>query len=145
MGAQVRGIGNLDDLEQGILDDGISQAGGNVSHRGPFLLGLFYIGVHEYGAAGAKVRWVPGKQGLFGKILHGKVQALGKCLDEGAAARGARLVELHAVHGAVLYLDALHVLSPDVQDTVHIRLKESSRVVVGDGLHFPLIQHQRCL
>ena len=67
---QVRGIGNLDYLKQGILNDGISQARGNVSHRGPFLLGLFYIRVHEYGTAGAQVCWVFGKQRLPGKIFH---------------------------------------------------------------------------
>ena len=37
-------------------------------------------------------------------------------------------------------MNALHVLSADVQDTVHIGLKEGSRIVVGNGLHLPLIQ-----
>ena len=38
----------------------------------------------------------------------------------------------------------LHILSADIQDTVHVRLKERSGIVVGDGLNFSLIQHQCC-
>ena len=38
-----------------------------------------------------------------------------------------------------LMLDALHVLAADVQNTVYIRFKEGSRVVVGDGLHLALV------
>ena len=45
----------------------------------------------------------------------------------------------------IFNLDAFHVLAADVQDTVHVRIKEGSRVVMGDGLHLALIQHQRRL
>ena len=37
-------------------------------------------------------------------------------------------------------MNALHVLSADVQDTIHIRLKERSGIVVGDGLNLAFIQ-----
>jgi len=37
-------------------------------------------------------------------------------------------------------MNTLHVLSADVQDTVHIGLKEGSRIVVGNGLHLPFIE-----
>ena len=40
----------------------------------------------------------------------------------------------------VLYLDTFHILTADIQDTVHLRVKESGCIVVGYGLHFPLIQ-----
>ena len=42
----------------------------------------------------------------------------------------------------VLDLDAFHVLAADVQDAVYVRIKEGSCVVMGDGLHLALIQHQ---
>ena len=35
--------------------------------------------------------------------------------------------------------DALHVLAANVQNTVYIRFKERSCVVVGDGLHLALV------
>ena len=37
-------------------------------------------------------------------------------------------------------MNALHILSADVQNTVHIRLKEGSGIVVSNGLHLTLIQ-----
>ena len=37
-------------------------------------------------------------------------------------------------------MNALHVLSADVQDAVHIRLKERSGIVVSNGLYLTLIQ-----
>ena len=39
-------------------------------------------------------------------------------------------------------LDAFHILTADVQDAVYVRIKEGSGVVVGDGLHLALVQHQ---
>ena len=45
----------------------------------------------------------------------------------------------------VLDLDALHILSADIQDTVDLRVEEGSGVVVGDGLDLSLIQHKGSL
>ena len=44
----------------------------------------------------------------------------------------------------VFDLDALHVLAADVQDTVHIGIEESGCLVVGDCLHFSVVEHQSC-
>ena len=37
-------------------------------------------------------------------------------------------------------MNTLHVLSADVQDTIHIRLKEGCGIVVGNGFHLSLVQ-----
>ena len=39
-------------------------------------------------------------------------------------------------------LDAFHILAADVQDAVYVRIKEGGSIVMGDGLHLALIQHQ---
>ena len=41
--------------------------------------------------------------------------------------------------------DALHVLSADIQDAVDFRVKESGRIVVGDGLDLSFVQKEGCL
>ena len=40
LAADLLGIAQLNDLEQGVLDDGVGQAGRDVAHRGAFLLRL---------------------------------------------------------------------------------------------------------
>ena len=56
--AQVVGVGGPDDLVDGVLHNGDGQAGGDVLHAGPVLLGLLHAGVHEHGAPGAQVHRV---------------------------------------------------------------------------------------
>ena len=138
--AQLLGVRDLDDLEQGILDDGVGEACGNVGDAGTLLLRLLHVGIHENGTAGAQVCGALGKECLVGEVNDGEAQRFRKGLQEGAAAGGAGLVQLHGVHGAVLDADALHVLTADVQNAVHIGLEEGRRIVVGDGLHLALIQ-----
>ena len=138
-------IGYFDDFEQGVLDDGVGESCGDVRHRSAFLLRLFYLGVHEHGTAGSQIDGVLRIECLVGKVFHRIVQGLREGLDERTAAGGTCLVELYAVHGLVLDLDTLHILSADIQDTVYVRLKERSGIVVGDGLYLALVQHQRCL
>ena len=140
--AQLRGIGHLDDLVQSVLDDGIGQTGGDIRHSGPFLLSLLYLGIHKYGAAGTQVDGMLREQCFFCKILNAVVQGLGKVFNKGTAAGRTGLVQKNAVHGVIFDLDALHVLAADVQDAVHIRIKEGGGGVVGDGLHLALIQHK---
>ena len=53
LAADLLGIAQLNDLEQGILDDGIGQAGRDVAHRGAFLLRLLDTRVHKDRAATA--------------------------------------------------------------------------------------------
>ena len=140
--AQLGGIGDLDDLEEGIFDDRVCKACGDVGDIRSFLLRLFDAGIHKYGAARSQVDGMLCKQGGFCEILYGKVKRFGKCLDKGAAARGAGLVEQDIVHRVVLDADAFHVLSADIEDAVDFGVEESRRIVVCDGLNLALIQKE---
>ena len=142
MVSEVGGIGQLDNLKQGILDDGIGEACGDIRHLRAFLLRLLDVGIHEDGAPGAQIRRVLGEQCDLCEILHAVIQGFCEGFDEGTAAGGAGLVQHNAVDGAVLDLDALHVLAADVQDAVHIRLKGCCGIIVGNGLDLALIQHE---
>ena len=79
----------------------------------------------------------------MGKILHGIVQRFCKCFDKGTASGGTGFVQLYAVNGLVFDLDTFHILTADVEYTVHIRFKERSGIVMGHRFHFALIQKQR--
>ena len=138
--AQLAGVGQLDDLEQGVFDDGVGKSGGDIRHRRALLLGLLHVGVHKHGAAGAQIHRVLGEQGFIGELGRRKAQGIGEVFQKRTAAGGAGLVEHHAVYGAVFQADALHVLSADVQHAVHLRVEKGSRRGVGDGLHLALVQ-----
>ena len=64
---------NLDYLKQSVFDDGVSQAGGDIGDGCTLLLGLFYLGVHEYGTAGSKVDGILGKESRLCEILDAVV------------------------------------------------------------------------
>ena len=145
MTSQLFGIGNLDNLVKRILNNRVCKTCRNISYGCAFLLGLLYFGVHKYSTSCSKVNGVLCKQGSLGKILYGVIQRLGKGFDKGTTARGTCLVQLYAVYGLITDLDAFHILSADIYNTVNLRVKESSRIVVGNGLNFPLIQQQSSL
>ena len=139
---QFGGVGYLDHLEQGIFDDGVSQTGRNIRNGSTFLLGLLYLGIHKNGTPGTQIDGVGRKQSSLCEILYAVVQGFGKGLDKGTAAGGARLVQLYTVNGLVLDLDTLHVLTADIQDAVHIGVKESCGIVMGHRLHLAVIQEK---
>ena len=140
VGAQFPGIGQLDDLEQSILDDRIGQTGRNIGNGGAFLLCLLHVGVHEYRTAGAKINRMLGKQRLFSKGLRGEAKRVGEVFNKGTAAGGTGLVEQHVFHHAVFQLDAFHVLTADIQHAIHLGVKKGGSGTVGNGLYFALIQ-----
>ena len=74
MPPQLRRIGQLDDLVQRVLDNGIGKPGRDVGDGRPLLLRLLYVGVHKHRAAGAEVNRVFGKQSLLGKAFRGVAQ-----------------------------------------------------------------------
>ena len=145
MTSQLFGIGNLDNLVKRILDNRICKTCGNISYGCAFLLGLLYLGVHKYGTSCSKVNRVFCKKGSLGEILYGVVQRLGKGFDKGTASGGTCLVQLYTVYGLITDLDTFHILSADIYNTVNLRVKESSRIVMGNGFNFPLIQQQSSL
>ena len=68
--SEVGGVGNLDNLKQGIFDDGVSQSGRDIRNGSALFLRLFDVGVHEYSTAGTEVGRIFGKERLLGKILY---------------------------------------------------------------------------
>ena len=142
MMAEFSGIGHFNDFVQGVFDDGVGKTGGDIGNGRAFFLRLLYLGIHENRAAGAQVDRVLGKQGFFGKILYGIVQGLCEVFNKGTAAGRAGFVQQDAFHSVVFDLDAFHVLAADIQDTVHIRIKESGGGIMGDRLHFSFIEEQ---
>ena len=143
--SQLRGVGYLNNLVKRVLDNGVRKAGGDIRDSRALLLRLLYFGIHKYRTARSEINRVLCEQSFLREILHLIVQGVGKRLDKGAAARGARLVELYAVHGVILDLDALHILSADVQDAVNLGIKKCRGIVVRYGLHFSLIEQKRRL
>ena len=87
LAANLLGVAQLNDLEQGVLDDGIGQAGRNVAHRGAFLLRLLDARVHKDRTAAAQVDRGLGMDGGVGERAHVHVHRHGEALDKAAAAR----------------------------------------------------------
>ena len=139
------GVGYLDNLEQCVLDNRVSQTCGDIGHLGALFLGLLYLGIHKHSTAGSQIDRMLGKKRRLGKILYGVVQGFSKGLNKGTAAGGAGLVQLHTVYGVVLDADTFHILTADIQDTVHVRIKEFSGVIMRNSLNFALVQHEGCL
>ena len=137
-----RSIGYFDNLEQRIFNNGVSKSGRDIIHTGAFLLCLLYTGVHKYGTAGSQIDGMLCEECCLCEILDRKVQGFCKGLDKGTAAGGTCLVELYIVNRMIFNTDTFHILTADIKDTVYIRVKELSGIVVGDGLHFAFIQHQ---
>ena len=132
--ADLLGVAQLNDLEQGILDDGIRQAGRDVAHRGAFLLRLLDARVHKDRAAAAQVDGGLGMDGGIGKRAHVHVHRDGEALDKAAAARRAGLVEHNVLDDAVLDAQALHVLAANVQDELDAGQECLGAAQVRDGL-----------
>ena len=116
LAADLLGVAQLNDLEQGVLDDGIGQAGRDVAHRGAFLLRLLDARVHKDRAAAAQVDGSLSMDGGIGERAHVHVHRHGETLDKAAAARRASLVEHDVLDDAVLDAQTLHVLAANVQD-----------------------------
>ncbi len=60
--AELGGVGNLDNLKQGVFDDGVSQSGGDIGDGSALFLRLFDLGVHENSTAGTEVGRIFGKE-----------------------------------------------------------------------------------
>ena len=134
LAADLLGIAQLNDLEQGILDDGIGQAGGDVAHRGAFLLRLLDARVHKDRAAAAQVDGSLSMDGGIGERAHVHVHRHGETLDKAAAARRASLVEHDVLDDAVLDAQTLHVLAANVQDKLDAGQECLGAAQVRDGL-----------
>ena len=134
LAADLLGIAQLNDLEQGVLDNGIGQAGRDVAHRGAFLLRLLDARVHKDRAATAQIDRGLGMDGSVGERAHVHVHRDGEALDKATATRRAGLVEHDVLDDAVLDAQALHVLAADVQNELDAGQERLGAAQVRDGL-----------
>ena len=134
LAADLLGVAQLNDLEQGVLDDRIGQAGRDVTHRGAFLLRLLDARVHKDRAAAAQVDGGLGMDGGVGERAHVHVHGDSEALDKAAAARRAGLVEHDVLNHAVLDAQTLHVLAADVQDKLDAGQECLGTAQVRNGL-----------
>ena len=139
-GTEPGNIGQPDHLEEGVADDRIGQTRRDVRNGCALFLCLLDIGVHKDRAAGAQVYGRFRKQRLVGKCLGAVAERFREILKKRTAAGGTGLVEHDRVHHSVFQTDALHVLTADVQDAVHLRIKEGRGGAVGNGLHLSVVQ-----
>ena len=137
------GIGNFDNLQQCVFDNGICQTSGNIADFRTFLLGLFYTGVHENSTSGAQIDGVLCKQCHFCEILYSIVQGFCESFNKGTAAGGTCFVQQYAVDDIILDADTFHILTADVQNEVNIGFEELCRFVVGNCFNIAQIDHQR--
>ena len=75
------------------------------------------------------------KRPSAGELLDVVAQRLRKGLQKAAAAGGAGLVQEDVADGTVLDLEALHILTADVDDEVHVRHEVLGGREVGHRLH----------
>ena len=134
LAADLLGVAQLNDLEQGILDDGIGQAGRDVAHRGTFLLRLLDARVHKDRAAAAQIDRGLGMDGGIGERAHVHVHGHGEALDKATATRRAGLVEHDVLDDAVLDAQALHVLAAYVQNKLDAGQECLGAAQVRNGL-----------
>ena len=82
MAAHVAGGGELDDLIERVFDDGIGKARGDIRDGCALLLRLLDVGVHEHGAARAKIDGMGGKQRLLRENRGGVAEGIGEIFDK---------------------------------------------------------------
>ncbi len=137
---QLFGIGQLNHLEQRVFDHRAGQSGADVLNGRALLLRLLDVGVHKHGAARSQIHRLPGKQRFRCKALRRIAHGIREVFQETAAAGGTGFVEQNRVHRAAFQLDALHVLSADVQHAIHLRVKEGRCGTVCNRFHLAVVQ-----
>ena len=135
-------VGNLDYLKQCVFDNGIRQTCGDIRNLCALLLCLLHAGIHKYRTSGAKVDGLLCKQRSLCEIHNGIIQRFCEGFDEGAATGGACLIQQNTVDDIILNADTFHILSADVQNKVHIRLKELRRLIMCNGFNIAKVNHQ---
>ena len=93
---------------------------------------------HKYRTAGSQVNGMLCEESCLCEILDRKVQRFCKGFDKGTTAGGTCLVELYIVNCMIFNTDTFHILTADVKDTVHIRVKELSSIITVSYTHLYL-------
>ena len=122
--SQLIGMGRADDLIDRVLDDGKRESGGDILYRSAVLLRLLDRRIHKHGAAGTQVHGSHREQPLAGELLHRVIHTLGKGLDKRTAAGGTRFVKHNGVYRIIMYLEALDILTADIEDKIDVFVKE---------------------
>ena len=135
--AQLFGAGRTDDLVQRVLDDADGQARRDILDGRAVLLGLLDRAVHEDGAAAAQIHGAVGEEAEGRELLDIVAQCLREGLQKAAAAGRAGFVQEDVADGTIFDLEALHILTADVDDEVHVRHEVFCCREVGHGLHEP--------
>ena len=133
--AQLFGAGRTDDLVQCVLDDADGQARRDILDGRAVLLGLLDRAVHKDGAAAAQIHGAVGEEAEGRELLDVVAQCLRESLQKAAAAGRAGFVQEDVADGTIFDLEALHILTADVDDEVHVRHEVFCCREVGHGLH----------
>ena len=133
--ANLAEVAELDDLEQGVLDDGVRKTGSNVADGCAFLLRLLNAGVHEDGTARAQVN----RECCLGcggcKLADVHLHGVGKGCNKGTAACRASLVQHDVLNDAVFDLQTLHVLAANIKNEINVWDKCLSATQVSNSLN----------
>ena len=84
--AKLGSIGNLDNLVEGVFDNGVGKTSGDIGNLSAFLLGLLNFGIHKHSTACSKINGMFCKKSCFCKVLYCVVQRFCKGFDKGTAA-----------------------------------------------------------
>ena len=75
-------VSQFDDLIEGIADDGIAQSRTDIADGRALLLGLLYLGVHEYRTSRSKIDRRLCEESFLGEILDSQIHGLRIRLDK---------------------------------------------------------------
>lgn len=83
-----------------------------------------------------------GEAGHTGEFPDAVAESACKILQEGTAAGGAGLIELHPPDGTVFAEDGLHVLSSDIQYETYVRRDFPGSSEMRHCLHYAVLQSE---
>ena len=104
---------------------------------------LLNAGIHEYGAARAEIDGALGEDAELRELAYFIAEGVGEGLQKASAARGARLVKEDVVDSAVVDLEALYVLSADVDDELDVGHEELGGGEVRYGFDDAVVNVER--
>ena len=108
----------------------VAEAGRDIAYIRALLLRLLHAGVHKHCAAGTKIRRILREKRLMHEFRKCQIEAAG----------GAGLIQFNLLNHSVMRLQALHILTADIDHIGGLRVKECCRAQMRHGFHFA----QRC-
>ena len=133
-----------DNLEQGVVDDGVGYAGCDVMRGCADLLCMPYARRHEDGALGSEIDRCGRLKRELRKRVGRAAQGVGAPLNERPAARRAGFVEHRLRNRAVFDPERFHVLPPDVEHEIGFWAEAARGLQMGRGFDDARIDAERC-